>query len=304
MYNLGADLPPPGHPPVPPAAAVVAPPPPLRPAALQRERRRRGHLERLRAAADGPRGRRHARRRRRADGPRRHRPGGRRADRLPAALPRQRGLPARHVAPRDPRPAAARRGLRGRARELRGRRWSSRPGPRGPGDRALRRASTHELRDANIEVGRTRGDVRPGDRGHPHPRHPRGARRRHASAWPRATSRRPRSSRSPTCSPSSPSRSARSAGCSASCRAPSSAGTGCRAVLDATGEMAYGERALPQARRAHAADRSGSTTPTTIDDRARARPTATRPSSTSPSTSRPARRSRSGRAHRLAASRR
>src|SRR3954469_23878561 len=52
---------PPRPPPVPAAAPRLAPPPPRRPAALQRQRRRRGRLAGVRSAADGDRGRRHAR---------------------------------------------------------------------------------------------------------------------------------------------------------------------------------------------------------------------------------------------------
>ena len=64
------------------------------------------------------------------------------------------------------------------------------------------------------------------------------------------------------------------------------------AVLDATGSMAFGERSLPSGTASHLQTERRSRTPTRSRPRP-ARPTSTLPSSTSPSTSRPARRSRS-----------
>ena len=98
----------------------------------------------------------HARDRRRRAGA--HRPGARagRLRRLPARLRRQLRLPAPALAARDAGAAAARRGQRGRARELRRRPRGQDAGPRGGGDRAVRGAAG-ELRDALVAVGRVRG---------------------------------------------------------------------------------------------------------------------------------------------------
>ena len=126
--------PPRRHPSVPLAADGVAPAPPDRPAALQRQRRRRGRLGPDRAAADGGRHGRDDGDRDRADV--RRRPGARpgRAAGLPGRDRRQPRLPAARLAADDPRPAAARRGQRDRARVLRRRPGRQDAGPRGRGD--------------------------------------------------------------------------------------------------------------------------------------------------------------------------
>ena len=130
-------LPAPGHPPVPAAAAVLAPEAPHRPAAVQRELRRRGVLVLRRAPAV---------RLRRAGDDRDHRGGAvphrpadrpRRAGRLPARLPRQRRLLAGHEPADAAGAAAARRGQRDRARELRRGARGQDPGPGDRRDRAL-----------------------------------------------------------------------------------------------------------------------------------------------------------------------
>ena len=151
------DLPAPGHPPVPAPPARLAPPAPVRPAAVQRELRRRVDVERLPAAADGVRRRRHARLRRRPDGPRRPVPRRDRADRLPDAPRGQPAVPARHVAEGDARPADARRGLRGRARELRGGARRQEPRPRGPGGRAVHRGDARAARRQHRASAARRG---------------------------------------------------------------------------------------------------------------------------------------------------
>ena len=90
------------------------------------------------------------------------------------------------------------------------------------------RVVTHQLRDANIEVGRTRGRFDPAIEAIPDHRHPGRAARGHACAFAAACSRRPRWCRSPTSSPSSPSRSGLSGGSSPSCLGPSWAGSASR----------------------------------------------------------------------------
>ena len=190
--------------------------------------------QRVQPAADGARGRHHARRRRRPDGPRRPGPRGHRPDRLPPAVPGQPGLPAPDVAARDPRPAAARRRLRGRPRELRGGADRQVDGPRGRGGRPLRRGdrpapATPTSRSAARRARSTRRSrrSRPSAPWRSSPSAP--------TASPPARSPRPRWCRWPTSSRSCPSRSAPSAGCSPSCPGRSSGGTVVDAVLQARG---------------------------------------------------------------------
>ncbi len=131
----------------------------------------------------------------------------------------------RHVAAGDAGPAAARRRLRGRARELRGGAHRQEPRPRGPRGRAL--PGRHARAARRQHRGRPHPwPLRPRHRGDPDDRHPRGAARRRAAGAVGQPRRPPRSCRSPTSSRSPPSPCGRSAGCSPSCRAASSAGSG------------------------------------------------------------------------------
>ena len=157
--------------------------------------------------------------------------------RLPAVIAAQRRLPAPDVpagrrAPSSCAPSVS----RGRARELRGRAGRQDAGPRGRRDRALRARSSHELRDANVAVGR-----------HPRPLRPDPWRRCPTSgtlavlavgpcavAAGAADRRRRRPGRVPVLA-RWPSRCGRSAGCSASCPAASSAGSGSTPCCDARG---------------------------------------------------------------------
>ena len=181
-----------------------------------------------RAAADGGRRRRDAGHRRPSRWCWPTRAGAGRAARLPAGDRRQRRLPARPVAAGDPRPAAARRGQRGRARVLRRRAGGQDAGPRGRGDRAVRRGAARAARRER--------------RGRPDPRaaSTRCSRRCPASACSpcslvgarrvarrRDRRRRRRQGRLPAHDRGLPDPLA-SAGCSASSRAASSASTGCR----------------------------------------------------------------------------
>ena len=156
-----------------------------------------------------------------------HRPaaGPRRAGRLPAGVRRQRRLLAGHEPAHAAGPAAARRGQRDRARELRRRARRQDAGPRGVGDRALRRPRRGAARRADRGRPGARA-VRPADGGAAQPRHARRAADRCRPGRRRQHRRRRASSPSPTCSRCSRCPSGRSAGCSPTCRARWPASTG------------------------------------------------------------------------------
>ncbi len=178
--------------------AVLAPAPPDRAAAVQRQRRRRGDLVPDRTAADGRRRAGHARGRRRRAGAHRPGAGADRLPRVPGDLRDQRGLPAAALAARDPGPAAAGRGQRGRPRVLRRRagREDARAGSR-------RRPSGSRSRPGSCatprsQVGRVRGVFDPALEALPSlGRAGRAARRRAADAVRRGRRRRARPGRLP-----------------------------------------------------------------------------------------------------------
>ena len=149
QFRLQATLPAPGDPPLPGPAAGLAPAQRHRHAAVQRQLRRRGGLVPDRAAAVRGRHRGHAGRRgrRRCSSSTGHSRWS--AWRVfPALFALNVDLLAPDVAPGGPGPAAARRGQRDRARELRRRAGGQDDGPGGAGDRALRRPGRRAARRA------------------------------------------------------------------------------------------------------------------------------------------------------------
>ena len=199
------------------AAAVLAPAARHRHAAVQRELRRRGGLVPDRAAAVRRRHAGHAGRRGRS-----------RCSLIDWALALV-GLvvfPAlfavnvvysRRMSPRhDPRPAAARRGQRDRARELRRRPGGQDDGPGGPTRPTGSQQRADELRDAMIRGRPAARPVRPAAGGAAEPRHARrAAGRRGCGCGQGAIERRRAGQRRVPVHACWPSRSGRSAGCSA-----------------------------------------------------------------------------------------
>ena len=138
----------------------------------------------------------------------------------------------------DPRPAAARRGLRHRARELRGRRcWSSRSAPRTREEAPVRRARRRSCGTRTCAVGRRPRALRPGDRAAAEPRHAaRAARRaRCGSRAGRGRDRRRRRGRLPAHAAGGPGAGVRLGARRAAARR-SSATTGSRACSTRTGD--------------------------------------------------------------------
>ena len=164
-----------------------------------------------------------------------------------------------------PRPAAARRGQRGRPRELRGARSSSSRWAARQQESDRFAEVTRRLQAANVEVGPHPRHLRPRHRVDPDARHPRGPRASARTGSPTAPldAGRRRPGRLPA-SRCWPSRSAPSAGCSASCPRTVVGWDRVDAVLKARGELEFGAGAARRGAAALATPGStGSTTPTT-----------------------------------------